>query len=200
MERAERAPAAGWGCITRVEGGGLAFDHAFVRHVLPHRGRMLLLDRVQRYAYERREIEGVKLVAQDEALLEGRGRGGSFPQTLLVEALAQACGFLMNMDWFIRENGLAPQALLDSAIYRRELRVPPISVLAESRIAQRRRVEPARTITLLARVVLTRGDAWCFAAQASVEGDTVAGGDVMLAYPPYAPPLDPPWARREELR
>jgi 3-hydroxymyristoyl/3-hydroxydecanoyl-(acyl carrier protein) dehydratase len=170
--------------IRRSE-AGLAFERGAAREFLPHRGRMLLVDRVLSLAVEARYLVAEKAVAQNEAAMEGQGAvAAAFPQALLIESMAQACGFLMNVCQFLRINGLAAEDLLDPATERRTVRFPPLSVLGESKITQRGLARPGEEIRIEARALAVRGDVWCFAARARSRGE-LAHGEIILAYPPY---------------
>jgi 3-hydroxymyristoyl/3-hydroxydecanoyl-(acyl carrier protein) dehydratase len=164
----------------------LSFDHAFIRNVLPHRGRMQLLDRVDRYSYHRREVVAVKQVAQNDRALEGSGALlPCFPQVLLIEALAQASGFAMNMEHFIRANHFTPERLPEHLDTASTFVLPPMSVLAESKIVHGKRVPPGSEILLETAPILVRSDTWVFKVRASVAETEVARGELIIAYPPY---------------
>ena len=168
----------------RFEHELLSLEHGSVRIFLPHRGRMLLVDRVSTLSCSRRTINALKLVAQNEATFEGQTENFHFPQALLIEALAQTCGFMMNVLEFLTQNELVPADLADSKLEGRRLRPPPLSALAESRIRQHALARAGEQLALSADVLRTHGDMWLFKVRAETSVP-VAEGEITLAYPAY---------------
>ena len=72
------------------------FDYQ-IGHISPHRHPMLMVDKVEACAADLSQVEALKLLSVSEPMLcfpaDSRPY---FSPTLLTEALAQTCGFLMN--------------------------------------------------------------------------------------------------------
>src|SRR4051812_42501230 len=91
----------------------LSFDSRTVRAMLPHRKHMALLDRVESYSSQQRMLVGVKEVAQNEPVFEGHFPDDPvFPGPLIIEALAQGCGVMMNIEYMMG-NGVRLDRLAD---------------------------------------------------------------------------------------
>jgi 3-hydroxymyristoyl/3-hydroxydecanoyl-(acyl carrier protein) dehydratase len=175
----------------RVEAEQLVFEQLALRHFLPHRGRMLLLDRVRALSSSRREILAVKYLSQNDPSLTGPSRAEAhFSQGLLVESLAQACGFLMNVLHVLRVNQLSPLELADEKLEGQKLVPAPLSVLAECKIRQHALARPAEVVEVHARVSAQRGDMWYFSVSARTERE-LADGEILLAYPSYMASASP---------
>lgn len=168
-----------------MSAASLFFEQQVVRRILPHRFSMLLLDRVESYIPAKRTIMGCKQVSLSDPLVQGYLPAyPTFPPVLVIEALAQLCGFMMNLEYLSRHG--VDLAQLGRPGYRQGmLPAIPHSVLADSKIRQYSLVEPGLTLRLAATVALQRSDIYIFKTRASVEANEVAGGDIMLAYPAY---------------
>jgi 3-hydroxyacyl-[acyl-carrier-protein] dehydratase len=143
---------------------------------------MALLDRVESYDYADRRVVAVKAIAQSEPVLRGHFPGHPvFPGTLVIEALAQTSGILMNIEHHLHR-GVRLDDSDDAAIPP-----PPLSVLAESKIVQRGLAYPGDIIRLEARVVLQRKEFYNFRTQAMCRGEVIAEGTINLAFPAYMP-------------
>jgi 3-hydroxyacyl-[acyl-carrier-protein] dehydratase len=160
-----------------------SFDHRVVRRILPHRGAMLLLDRVTSYAPTERSVIGVKTISQGDPLAQAYLPGRAvFPPVLVVEALAQTCGFMMNLEYLARCGfDLSRLELARDG----DLHVPH-SVLADSKVRHRSLAASGEEVKLTARILLQRREMYLFRVQAMVAGREVAGGDITLAYPTFA--------------
>lgn len=164
--------------MTRV----LRFDQGAVRRVLPHRSSMQLLDRVASYSPEERGMVGLKSVGQGEPFAYAYLPAAPvFPPVLVVEALAQTCGFLMNLEFLVR-HGVELARLRRAAI---PLPAIPHSVLADSKVRHRSLASPGETLRLDARIVLQREQVYLFQVRAAVAEREVASGEITLAYPEY---------------
>lgn len=164
-----------------------SFNGEAIRSFMPHRGRMLLIDRAEMGALEEQSVVCSKYVSQSDPLLEGHFVGRSvFPQALVIEALAQASGFMMHVFRLIEGN---PQMLLLLKQGSGFSDVPPtvMTVLADSHIRQYGLVYPGQELVLASRVRVKRTDMTSFAVVATVDGRIVADGSILLAFPPYGP-------------
>jgi 3-hydroxymyristoyl/3-hydroxydecanoyl-(acyl carrier protein) dehydratase len=169
----------------RVVDDRLFFERKVVRQFLPHRGRMLLVDGVRSLSYMSREIESYKLVGQNDPGLEGQDKlNARLPPTLLIEALAQTCGFLMNVLHFCFVNDIPPAEITDARHAQRPLKAPSLSVLCDSRFKHMRSAVAGELVVLTARVLTIRNDLWYFQTSAHA-GDELSSGEIMLAYPSY---------------
>ena len=165
-----------------------ALDSATVTIYMPHRHAMALLDCVEQCCLPERWLRGYKNIARNEPVLTGHFPDDPvFPPSLIVEALAQAAGCLMNLA-FLFDRGVPIERLTEAA-YVCTIEPPPLSVLAESRIRQTGLARPGDRLFLNARVTLQRGDISAFAVEAETERRKVAHGELILAYPPYVPNL-----------
>ncbi len=159
-----------------------------VKVFMPHRHAMALLDCVEQCCLPERRLRGYKNIARNEPVLTGHFPDDPvFPPSLIVEALAQAAGCLMNL-LFLFHRGVTMQRLTEAA-YVSTIEPPPLSVLAESRIRQTGLARPGDRLFLEARVTLRRGDISMFAVRAETERAKVAHGELILAYPSYVPNL-----------
>jgi 3-hydroxyacyl-[acyl-carrier-protein] dehydratase len=165
----------------------LSLESGVVRVMMPHRRQMALLDRVESYMLRERKIVGIKQVAQNEPVFEGHFPDKPlFPGPLVIEALAQACGVMMNIEHALEQN-IRFDCLSDPA-YVAAAPPPPHTVLAESKIRLRRWVRPGEVIRLEGHMAIKRRDICFFKVRAVVDGAEVAAGEIMLALPDYAPP------------
>jgi 3-hydroxyacyl-[acyl-carrier-protein] dehydratase len=161
----------------------LSFDHRVIRWVLPHRFNMLLLDRVEAYIQEQRAIVGVKHIGQNEPLAQGYlPFHPFFPPTLVIETLAQICGFMMNLE-YLAERGFQIQSLQRQP--QTNLPSIPHSVLAESRMRHKAVARLGQSLLLKANIVLQRNEIYVFKTMAHVEDQEISVGEIMLAYPEY---------------
>ncbi len=161
----------------------LSFDHRIIRRVLPHRFNMLLLDRVEAYIPDQRAIIGVKHIGQNEPLAQGYPLVQPlFPSVLVVEALAQTCGFMMNLE-YLTDRGFLIQSLQQPP--QSDLPGIPHSVLAESRMKYGAVARLGQSLRLKASIVLRRNEVYVFKTAARVEDQDIIAGDIMLAYPEY---------------
>lgn len=164
--------------------GTIRLDAVAMRKLLPHRHVMALLDSVEQYQPHVRRIRACKLVSSTEFALQGYlPRLPMFPPTLIVEALAQTCGIMMNMEK-MQVEGIDLFRLQDRD-YLLALPEVPLSVLAESHVRQHSIVEPGQTIRLDAHVALQRGEFRYFKVAASVDSRAIASGTILLSYPTY---------------
>lgn len=162
----------------------IQLDAHAVRCLLPHRDTMALIDGVKCYEAGKRHIVAFKRVALNEFSVRGFFPDHPmFPPTLVIEALAQACGLMMNMERLETE-GVVLERLEDRA-YLATLPKIPLSVLAESHIRQRSVAQPGDTIDLQATVAMQRAEFRYFKVEARTERATLATGNILLSYPTY---------------
>jgi 3-hydroxyacyl-[acyl-carrier-protein] dehydratase len=162
----------------------LALGSEFVRYMMPHRRQMALLDRVESYAVRDRKLVGIKDVAQNEPACEGHFPDEPiFPATLIIEALAQACGIIMNLEYLVEKNFRLDR--VHDLAYLATIPPPPLTVLAESKIRQHRRVYPGDRIKLESHLAIRRQEMCYFKVRAVVNDTMVAEGEIMLAAPAY---------------
>jgi len=108
-----------------------------IMSVLPHRYPFLLIDRV--LATEETSITAIKNVTVNEPFFNGHFPGAPvMPGVLLVEAMAQAGGFLLLMDVEDRESKLIFFTGIDNCRFRRPV-APGDQLVFEVEIVQRRR-------------------------------------------------------------
>jgi 3-hydroxymyristoyl/3-hydroxydecanoyl-(acyl carrier protein) dehydratase len=173
------------GAAERAE-SAFALDSRTVKMFMPHRHAMALLDCVEQCCLQERRLRGYKNVARNEPVLIGHFPDDPvFPPSLIVEALAQAAGCLMNL-LFLFERGIPIERLTEEA-YVRTVERPPLSVLAESRVKQTGMARPGDRLFLNVRVTLRRGEISAFTVEAETERGKVAHGELILAYPSYVP-------------
>lgn len=165
---------------------GLSFGSHLVQLMMPHRRQMALLDRVEAYFPQERKIVGIKVVAQNEPVFEGHFPDEPlFPGPLVIEALAQACGIIMNLEHVLEKNIRLDR--LNDPQYVVSVSPPPHTVLVESKVQLRRWVKPGETIRLECHMAIKRRDICYFKVRAVVEAHEVARGEILLAVPDYAP-------------
>jgi 3-hydroxymyristoyl/3-hydroxydecanoyl-(acyl carrier protein) dehydratase len=106
-----------------------------------------------------------------------------FPGTLVVEALAQASGLMMNIERLEKEGVIVPK--LEEKETLASLPEIPLSVLAESHIKQHSLASPGETIFLQAAVAMQRAEFRYFKVEARTDSRIVATGTILLSYPHY---------------
>ena len=144
------------------------FDVRRVMAALPHRYRLLLVDRVETIVPDR-SITAIKAVSMNEQFFQGHFPGRPImPGVLIVEALAQAAGVLA-----VESLGLATSGKLVyfMAIDGAKFRTP---------------VEPGCLLQLDVEFVQKRASVCKFAGRASVAGKLAAEANFteMIADPP----------------
>jgi 3-hydroxyacyl-[acyl-carrier-protein] dehydratase len=163
----------------------LTLDGHLVRRLMPHRGHMMLLDRVAAYYPTERLAVGIKNVSQNDPVVQGHFPDHPvFPGSLLIEALAQASGLLMNIEYLRNKAGFDVARLVAAELPDAPLGVP-ITVLVDSKIQQLATVLPGDQVQLRSQLVLQHGEMGHFQVSGFVEGRAVARGEIMLAYAPY---------------
>jgi len=164
--------------------GPLTLDCQAIRHFMPHRFNMMLLDHVDAYHVEERQVVAVKSVSQNDPHVEGHFPDHPvFPGSVLVESLAQASGLLMNLE-YLRGQEIEMDRLSE-ADFRKTLPSVPMTVLVDSKIKQLDVAHPGDRILLHTKVAFRRRDMCTFEVHACVKDCSVAEGQIMLSYPPY---------------
>ena len=162
-----------------------SLNDAQVRQILPHRPPMLLVDRVIECDPALQKLKALKQISAGDAMLPWPARGCSvFACTLIVEALAQTCGLLMNLRWLAAKGFDVAAFAAEGGSATREMHIPH-SVLAETRMSHKRMAYVGDTLELAAQVQLQRGSTVAFGAEASNARGVVMQISVVLAYPQY---------------
>lgn len=134
------------------------FDVREIMRILPHRYPFLFLDRILEWDPGKR-IVGIKNVTIDEPFFQGH-----FPETpimpgvLIVEAMAQAGGFLA-----LKEEGNGKKIAYFAGIDNCKFRRP---------------VVPGDQLRLEATVIARKGPVWKMHGEATVDGVFVAKADM----------------------
>jgi 3-hydroxyacyl-[acyl-carrier-protein] dehydratase len=176
--------------LTRTrETPAISFTGDAVRAFMPHRGRMLLIDCGEMASLEDQAVVCTKYVSQSDPLLEGHFVGRPvFPQALVIEALAQASGFMMHL-FRLLERRPDMLALIKRGEDLNGVAPSVMTVLAESRIRQYGLVFPGQQLTLKSRIRMKRTDMTSFIVSGFVGERLVADGNLLLAFPPYGPAM-----------
>lgn len=162
----------------------LSLDVSAITRFLPHRDVMALLDGIGEYWPEQRRLWAQKHVPMNEFTVQGfLPQYPCFPPTLVIEALAQTCGIMMNMEAITRTG--ADVFRFSDPEYRSTLPEVELSVLAESNIKHHSYAFPGETIKLNASVSLQRKEFHYFKVSAEVPGREISSGSIMLSYPTY---------------
>jgi 3-hydroxyacyl-[acyl-carrier-protein] dehydratase len=161
----------------------------------PHKYPMVLLEEVANCSTEKATLTGTKHVRLEDPYVQGHFPGDPFmPPVFVVEGLAQAAGALMNL-MFYSDRGVEICEITVNDFLT--LEQPPFNVLAEAKIKQLSLAVPGETIALSVKILLRRKDIIAFHAEAAVGDRSIAKGEIMLAYPPYTPPINPDKATQE---
>jgi 3-hydroxyacyl-[acyl-carrier-protein] dehydratase len=135
-------------------------DIAAIMKLLPHRYPFLLVDRIIDMDGDR-SATGIKNVTVNEPYFQGHFPDNPvMPGVLLIEGMAQTAGALC-------------MRFLD------EYTNPPlVYLMAVDRARFRRPVIPGDTVYYKVKKIRNRGKVWRFGAQAVVDGNVVAEGEV----------------------
>lgn len=143
------------------------FDARDIMRTLPHRYPFLFLDRIVEFEPGRR-IVGIKNVSIDEPFFAGHFPGiPIMPGVLIVEAMAQAGGFLA-LKAIGDEGKIAFFAGIDNCRFRRP-------------------VVPGDRLRLEATVVARKGPVWKMHGEATVEGVLAASADMTASVQEMSP-------------
>ncbi|HLL56169.1 MAG TPA: hypothetical protein VK447_21580 [Myxococcaceae bacterium] len=175
-----------------------SIDAQGMQKVMPHRFPIALLDRVDELDLAGQHIVARKCVTHTDTLSRlFLKKEAVFPPTLVVEAMAQASGMLMLVQYMVEYQGFDPAGLAPGAPAGHYYPVPPLTVLVESKVKQHRLARPGDVIRLESRCRIRRQMLCLFHVNASANGRTLAGGEVLLAIPPYG---NPPASQRDSNR
>lgn len=151
----------------------LKYSGDAMRRLLPHSYPFTLLDTVERYEPERRFLLGLKRVSRNEPFLQGHfPEYPIFPGAIIIEALSQAAGALLNLDLAYRA-GQVIDPLPEQSASRR--------FLAESRIKHMVGVYPGDVMSLEVEMLRSRDQLYVFRVCALVDGNEVTKGQLTMA-------------------
>jgi 3-hydroxyacyl-[acyl-carrier-protein] dehydratase len=158
----------------------LSFDARAIHRMLPLRNPFVFLDRVESYSIPEKKVIGIREVTRNEPVLAGHfPEEAIFPGSLVIESLAQSCGFIVVLEHLL-ERVPQPERLYDEGCLRSLLPGPP-AVLADSKIEQLARVYPGNQMKLEAQLITRRTEVHYFQVRALVQNAPVASGTIMLA-------------------
>jgi 3-hydroxyacyl-[acyl-carrier-protein] dehydratase len=148
-------------------------DFEAVQRLLPHRYPMLLVDRID-HVEPGKYAEGVKCVTSNEPFLVGHFPGYPImPGVLIVDALAQVAGIMLRAQ-------PASEASVPEEARRSEGN--PLGVLAAiQKMRFVRQVRPGDRLSLKVRLLKTFASTHLVSAEAFVDNDLVAAGELVLA-------------------
>lgn len=167
--------------------------------LMPHRGRMILVDRVLSLSVERREVSALKYVARNDPALVRQGRTAFYPGTLVLESLAQTAAHIMHAFYYTSVLHVEAQRIEalccsdgpshtepqhEESVTAASVEKVPLSVLAWSRLSYHSIARPGEQIELWARATTVRSTIWCFDISAKTTRP-LADGALMLAWPDY---------------
>lgn len=139
-------------------------DIGEIMKYLPHRYPMLLIDRVVEFQHGE-SLTAIKNVSYNEPYFQGHFPNRPvMPAVIILEAMAQATGILVlrSMDKLPSEKSIYYFVGIDDARFRRP-------------------VEPGDQLRIEVNLLRSSRGIWKLRSTASVDGDTVASGDLMGA-------------------
>ena len=131
---------------------------------LPHRYPMLLIDRVVEFQHGK-SLVAIKNVSYNEPYFQGHFPNRPvMPAVIILEAMAQATGILVlrSMDKLPSEKSIYYFVGIDGARFRRP-------------------VEPGDQLRIEVKLIRSSRGIWKLRSDATVDGETVASGDLMGA-------------------
>jgi len=133
-----------------------------IKEILPHRYPFLLLDRVK----EIREGEyclALKNISANEEVFQGHfPQQAIFPGVMIIEALAQTAGIVINS---VKSQNTAGSVVFFAGINKAKFRSP---------------VVPGDQLILEATLINQRRNFWVFEGKASVDGKLVSQAEIKL--------------------
>lgn len=133
-----------------------------IKKILPHRYPFLLLDRVK----EVREGEyclALKNISGNEEVFQGHfPQQAIFPGVMIIEALAQTAGIVVNS---VKSESTAGSVVFFAGINKAKFRIP---------------VVPGDQLILEAKLINQRRNFWVFEGKASVDGKLVSQAEIKL--------------------
>jgi len=139
-------------------------DIGEIMKYLPHRYPMLLIDRVVEFQHGE-SLVAIKNVSYNESYFQGHFPNRPvMPAVIILEAMAQATGILVlrSMDKLPSERSIYYFVGIDDARFRRP-------------------VEPGDQLRIEVNLLRATRGIWKFRSEAVVDGELVAGGDLMGA-------------------
>lgn len=160
--------------LTQIQ-PNMTIDGAETRRMSPYASPFLLLDRVESYRPDKRKLTGCKCLGQNEPLMQGHFPGYPiFPGVLLIECLAQASSYLMNLDELVQAREITTHAI-DTLVSTK-----PRNLLVESRIKHMSPVFPGDRIILESEIIGREGNRCSFRVRALVDGVEVTKGQLTM--------------------
>lgn len=142
----------------------LSIDTLTLRELVPYQPPLSLLDTIELYVPRERRLVADKLLSQNDAFMRGHFPGYPiFPGVLIIEAAAQACRMLMNLDHLLQQ-GTPPESLTD-ALRQREV---PRGFLVESVFKHLEGTYPGDRLRFQVQITSARDDLYTFKVSASV--------------------------------
>ena len=139
-------------------------DIGEIMKYLPHRYPMLLIDRVVEFEFGE-SLVAIKNVSYNEPYFQGHFPNRPvMPAVIILEAMAQATGILVlrSMDKVPNEKSIYYFVGIDGARFRRP-------------------VEPGDQLRIEVKLIRSSRGIWKLRSDATVDGKTVASGDLMGA-------------------
>ena len=139
-------------------------DIGEIMKYLPHRYPMLLIDRVVEFTHGE-SLVAIKNVSYNEPYFQGHFPNRPvMPAVIILEAMAQATGILVlrSMDKLPNEKSIYYFVGIDGARFRRP-------------------VEPGDQLRIQVNLLRSSRGIWKLRSDATVDGETVASGDLMGA-------------------
>ena len=159
----------------------MLLDLEQIKEIIPHRSPILMLDHVLEID-KGHSISAVKNVAADEPCLEGHfPQHAVMPGVMIIEALAQASGLLINWAVVKGEAG-ASDTMLQSGLQDDE----QLFLVGVDQARFRRQVSPGDQLLLHSRLVEGRRNRmWRFEAHAKVGDQDVVSARLLMAKGKY---------------
>lgn len=154
----------------------VTIDAPTLRELVPYAPPFLLLDTIEAYVPGEQRLTAAKLLSQNDTFMQGHFPNYPiFPGVLIIEAAAQSCRVLMNLDHLTRQ-GIPPEALADALRQQQ----PPRGFLVESSFKHIEGTYPGDRLLLQAQLTTRREDLYTFKVAARVNQKEVGRGRLVL--------------------